>query len=175
MRVVLRHLRGQSVAYVALFVALGGTGYAAVTLPHNSVGTAQLRRGAVNTNQMHNHSVTPVKLASGPIAGYIRAYASVSSTNGQGQIISSRPSAKLIGWVTTGSAPGGIVQFSHPIPASCFALATMEGAPDAIYASAQLSGGPGHDGGVAVSIAAPKDTGNVFVPVAHVAVVCPTP
>ena len=35
------------VACLALAVALGGTGYAAVTLPKNSVGTPQLRKGAV--------------------------------------------------------------------------------------------------------------------------------
>ena len=34
------------VAYVALFIALGGTGYAAMSLPANSVGTGQLRNGA---------------------------------------------------------------------------------------------------------------------------------
>jgi Collagen triple helix repeat (20 copies)/Repeat of unknown function (DUF5907) len=35
------------VATLALFVALGGAGYAATLLPANSVGTRQLRRGAV--------------------------------------------------------------------------------------------------------------------------------
>ena len=175
MRAVMRHIRGQAVAYLALFIALGGTGYAAVTLPANSVGTRQLRTGAVATNQLHNHSVTPVKLASGNIAGYIRAYASVSSTGGQGQIIASRPAAKLIGWVTTGPSPGGIIQFSQPAPKSCFALATIEGGPDATYATAQLSGGPHSGAAVGVNIAPLQGTGNVFLPVVHVAVVCPTP
>lgn len=40
-------------ATLALFVALGGTSYAVTQLPRNSVGTAQLRNGAV----------TPVKLS----------------------------------------------------------------------------------------------------------------
>jgi hypothetical protein len=35
------------VATLALLVALGGTTYAAVVLPPNSVGTAQLKKGAV--------------------------------------------------------------------------------------------------------------------------------
>ena len=35
------------VACLALAVALGGTGYAAMVLPANSVGTKQLRNGAV--------------------------------------------------------------------------------------------------------------------------------
>jgi hypothetical protein len=40
------HLRHHAVAYLALFITLGGTAYAA-SLPRNSVGTAQLRDRAV--------------------------------------------------------------------------------------------------------------------------------
>src|SRR4051812_18104514 len=36
-----------AIALVALFVALGGTGYAALKLPKNSVGTKQLKNNAV--------------------------------------------------------------------------------------------------------------------------------
>ena len=44
-------------ACVALIVALGGTGYAAVTLPANSVGTAQLKKDAVTSLKVKNHSL----------------------------------------------------------------------------------------------------------------------
>lgn len=169
---VLRHLRSQAVAYVALFVALGGTGYAAVSLPAHSVGSRQLRTGAVGTSQLKNHSVAPIKLASGSIAAYVRDYAQV---NGQGQLVASRPGARLLGWVTTGSSPGGLIQFSKPIPASCFALATMQGGPGATYATAQVSGQPHHGGAVAVNIAAPQSTGNSILPQVNVAVICPDP
>ena len=37
------------IACSALFVALGGTGYAALNLPKNSVGNLQLKPGAVNS------------------------------------------------------------------------------------------------------------------------------
>jgi hypothetical protein len=167
---LLHHVRSQAVAYLALFVALGGTGYAAVNLPANSVGTRQLKRGAVGTNQLRNGAVTPAKLAGGSIAGYVRAYATV---NGQGQLVAARPSARLIGWVESGDAPGGLIQFSRPIPSSCFALATTEGGPDATFASAQLSGGSSHSGAVLVNLAAPSATGNATVPPVHVAVICP--
>lgn len=100
---VLRHLRSQAVAYAALFIALGGTGYAAINLPAHSVGARQLRRGAVGNAQLQNHSVSPIKLADGSIAGYVRDYAQV---NGQGQLVASRPEAHLIGWVTTGPSAG---------------------------------------------------------------------
>jgi hypothetical protein len=52
------HLRSNVVAYVALFVALGGTSYAATTLPRNSVGTWQLRKGAVTASKVRPHSLT---------------------------------------------------------------------------------------------------------------------
>lgn len=44
-------------ATLALFVALGGTSYAALNLPRNSVGSAQIRRGAVRSRQLHDHSI----------------------------------------------------------------------------------------------------------------------
>ena len=46
------HLRQHTVSYLALFVALGGTSYAATSLPANSVGTTQLRAGAVQAQDI---------------------------------------------------------------------------------------------------------------------------
>lgn len=51
------------VASIALLVALGGTSYAAVTLPRNSVGPAQLRIGAVTSLKVRNASLRTVDLA----------------------------------------------------------------------------------------------------------------
>jgi hypothetical protein len=44
MRTIVRHIRSNLVSYLALFVALSGTGYAArdLVLPVNSVGSAQV-------------------------------------------------------------------------------------------------------------------------------------
>lgn len=50
---LLGHLRRNLIAYLALFVALGGSAYAATALPKNSVGAKQIRKGAV----------TPAKLS----------------------------------------------------------------------------------------------------------------
>ena len=45
---------GLVVGIIALFVALGGTSYAAiVTLPSGSVGTAQLKNGAVTAGKIN--------------------------------------------------------------------------------------------------------------------------
>jgi hypothetical protein len=45
------------VACLALVVALGGTGYAAVSLPRNSVGTDQLRAGAVTSPKVQDFTL----------------------------------------------------------------------------------------------------------------------
>jgi hypothetical protein len=50
------------IASVALFVALGGTGYAAFSLPKNSVGSKQLKNNAVTTGKLKNGAVTAGKI-----------------------------------------------------------------------------------------------------------------
>ena len=59
----LAHLPGNAVAYAALFVALSGTAYAATTLPANSVGTKQIKNGAVTGAKIKNGSVTTAGIA----------------------------------------------------------------------------------------------------------------
>ena len=55
------------VACVALVVALSGTGYAALSVPRNSVGTAQLRTGAVTSLKVRNHSLKRIDFKSGAL------------------------------------------------------------------------------------------------------------
>jgi hypothetical protein len=45
------------VAFVALLVAMGGTGYAAISLPKNSVGSKQLKSSAVTSSKVKNGSL----------------------------------------------------------------------------------------------------------------------
>src|SRR3954453_20337547 len=45
------------VALIALLVALGGTGYAAFKLPNNSVGAKQIKKNAVTSIKVKNHSL----------------------------------------------------------------------------------------------------------------------
>jgi hypothetical protein len=51
---------------IALFVALGGTGYAALKLPRDSVGAKQIKAGAVRSAEVKNHSLKPVDFATLP-------------------------------------------------------------------------------------------------------------
>lgn len=50
------------VACVALIVALGGTSYAAIRLPANSVGTKQLKRGAVTGVKVRSNTLTGTQI-----------------------------------------------------------------------------------------------------------------
>ncbi|HET9103668.1 MAG TPA: collagen-like protein [Solirubrobacteraceae bacterium] len=50
------------VATIALFVALGGTGYAAVRLAKNSVTSASIKNGQVKTVDLANNAVTSAKV-----------------------------------------------------------------------------------------------------------------
>lgn len=56
------------VATVALFVALGGVGYAAVTLPRASVGSAQLRTAAVTETKIADAAVRSFKIRTNAIS-----------------------------------------------------------------------------------------------------------
>ena len=64
MKRILRRLPSPAmvVACIALAVALGGTSYAAIKLPRNSVGTKQLQKNAVVATKLSERSVGPRKL-----------------------------------------------------------------------------------------------------------------
>ena len=55
------------VSLIALFVALGGTTYAATSLPKNSVGAAQLKKNAVTSAKVKKGSITGAKVKVGSL------------------------------------------------------------------------------------------------------------
>jgi hypothetical protein len=54
-------------ATMALVVALGGTSYAAGTLAKNSIGSGQLKRGAVANSDLRANAVTSAKVRNGAL------------------------------------------------------------------------------------------------------------
>ena len=158
---LLNHFKHNVVAYLALFVALGGTSYAAVNLPAGSVGTKQLRNGAVTNKRLAKGSVGAADLDRKTVGGYVRGYVQISAL---GQILASRPAAKVVVWHTAGTDPGGTIQWTQAFSRSCFAMAT------AVYR-----------GGTSTSASAFLQSGALTfigvsaaeVPV-NVAVICPT-
>lgn len=59
----LRPSPAMAVAVVALAVALGGTSYAAIRLPKNSVSSKQLKKGSVTRDKIGNGAVNGAKVA----------------------------------------------------------------------------------------------------------------
>ena len=69
---ILRGLRSRLtyanvMATFAAFVALGGVSYAAITLPKNSVGARQIKKDAVNSAKVKNHSLRAVDFKRGQL------------------------------------------------------------------------------------------------------------
>jgi hypothetical protein len=62
-----RHVRQQFVGYLALFIALGGVSYAAVTLPEDSVGSKQIKNGHVKRVDLAANAVTSSKVKDGSL------------------------------------------------------------------------------------------------------------
>ena len=155
MTTILRYIRSNTVAFLALFIALGGTGLAAVSLPAGSVGSRQIR----------NNSITPAKFNRSAIGGSVRYWARISAN---GKILASQPKARIVVWYTnpTGFYGGGVVRWGKAIAPGCFSLATAESFPRSMGVSAQTVAG---NGGIAqVRLALPA-----IVPV-DVAVICPS-
>ena len=97
---------GNVIATIALFVALSGVAVAA-SLPKNSVGPNQLKRGAVSTPKLKNRAVTSAKLGNKAVtAGKLGPNAVTPGNIGNGAVTS----AKLAnGAVIAASIKNGVV------------------------------------------------------------------
>lgn len=119
MAAVITHIRRNAVAYLALFIALGGTSYAAI--------------------RVSNHSLTPVKLSPRYFGGYLRGWASVAADGHVGKS-SDRPKVEmqsglsgeyLISWPTKPissctAAANVVVGASGPVPGYAIAEASRQ-------------------------------------------------
>ena len=112
---ILDYLRRNAIALTALgfsLLALGGASYAAVSLPNNSVGTAQLQKGAV----------TPTKLNQ-RIGGYVSAWA---ETNNACQLVASSRGARIGNDHPCTSTGGGLnITWRGKFPRSRFACVAL--------------------------------------------------
>lgn len=57
------------ISVIALFVALGGASYAAVTLPKNSVGAKQIKKNGVGASEIKRDAVGASEIKSNAVAG----------------------------------------------------------------------------------------------------------
>ena len=114
-RGLLRFLRGNTIALLALFIALGGTTYAATALPKNSVGPKQLKKNAVTNPKIAGNAVTGAKIANNTVKGADVLESSLgivpSATNALqlGGVAAS-------GYLKNGAAAGGALSGTYPSP-----------------------------------------------------------
>ncbi len=76
------HFQGNLVAYLALFVALGGTAVASsIKLAPNSVGTKQLRSGAVTGAKVARNTLTGANIKLSTLGTVPSAESATNATN----------------------------------------------------------------------------------------------
>lgn len=100
------------ISLVALFVSLGGVGYAAVSLPSNSVGSAQLQNNAVSYKKIVPGAVGTVRANTNQlqarVSGTCGLYSGIGAiqSNGKVQCLPSLPpQAGVTNTVTVPAAP----------------------------------------------------------------------
>jgi hypothetical protein len=144
------------VAYIALFVALGGTTFAATHLGKNSVGSKQLKKNAVTGVKVKDNTLTgrdinestlgtvpsasraaPTGPAGGALAGAFPDPAIANSTIGSAQVIDSSLSPTDLSFAP---ATQSELRASAPIPVEGGSLATtLIGATCTSYAESALT------------------------------------
>jgi hypothetical protein len=114
---MLAYLKRHHIGLLALFIAIGGTSYAAVKLPRNSVGTAQLRKGAVTSSKLARSVQSKLKKAGKPgpagpkgdtgAKGDAGVAGDTGATGARGPQGEPGPTSAGVGGINTTITPGG--------------------------------------------------------------------
>jgi hypothetical protein len=117
------------ISLVALFVSLGGVGYAATQLPNGSVGTAQLKNSAVTNSKIKNGAVSYQKIVPGSV-GTVRAntaqlQARVSGTCPTGAAIGSINSIGKVSCNSALPAEFGTTNNTAAVPATATSVTSV--------------------------------------------------
>jgi hypothetical protein len=114
------------IAVIALIISVGGTSYAAVSIPANSVGPTQLRNQAVTTKKLRNGAVTAAKINPRNLTVPNALHAtradtagSATTANGAGTLASGqteRGTWFLSDWAESGGDGSAVSAITFPIP-----------------------------------------------------------
>ena len=160
---ILTFIRHNAIALAALFVALGGTSYAAFSLPPGSVGARQLK----------DHAITAVKLNPSSVAASVRAWATLA-WDGVWRVQASSRDIHV-----TRIAAGEVVSWGHTrFARNCMASVTpvrnfpVAGGSSSLdgYVTTSFDGPVGH-----LEIEGLAANGMPQVQSVNVLIVCPTP
>jgi hypothetical protein len=115
------------IASVALFVALGGTGWAGQVIGHSSVGSVQLKTSAVTSSKIANGAVTKTKIAPGLLGGV-----TASKINKVDSPVALVP-ANSTGTVVSAACPAGAKAVAGGWSSGLYAVPISEGTtPDGL-------------------------------------------
>jgi hypothetical protein len=132
LRALIQHARHHVIAYLALacaLLSLGGAAYASFKLPAGSVGERQLQ----------NHVIDPVKWDTNYVTGFIRRWATISST---GSLLSTSPG----GQSTSNGTGSYVVTWGDAFGGWCAPIATVIGGSAAAPTSTGTTGPTGPTG-----------------------------
>ena len=164
---ILAYLRQNALALLALFVALGGASYAAISIPAHSVGTKQLRNGSVTSKKLAKHAVSAAKLDPRSIAGRIAEWAQIRS---DGQVVSSSPQGATALDPQQGTF---LVSWHRAIPSSCIAIANPVNVVSTPSATAQTFATTGHGRSTSLPVETFDARGAQVSESFNVIVICP--
>jgi hypothetical protein len=106
-RIMVRHPSPATVvAFLALLVALGGTSYAVVRLPANSVGAKELKVNAVTAKKIKRNAVTGAKIKRNAVTGAKVKADSLSGLDIKEPTLGKVPSAGTADRATTADTAG---------------------------------------------------------------------